>query len=117
MLPSQRNFKHKNFEIIIDNSSQGFLTMVQGLLTVRAYLDKSLAEEELIIEKITQIWEEVEWSWFTKGGQDGTLIRYLAIDQGPIIIMIENHRTNLLWDLFMSDKDLKTGLNNLNFTY
>src|SRR5690606_21985475 len=24
---------------------------------------------------------------------------YLAIDQGPIILMIENHRTGLLWDL------------------
>ncbi|ERM80638.1 hypothetical protein P872_12540 [Rhodonellum psychrophilum GCM71 = DSM 17998] len=42
---------------------------------------------------------------------------YLAIDQGPIIIMIENHRSNLLWDLFMSDKDIKTGLKNLNFTH
>lgn len=26
--------------------------------------------------------------------------RYLAIDQGPIIIMIENYRTGLIWDLF-----------------
>lgn len=42
---------------------------------------------------------------------------YLAIDQGPIIVMIENHRTNLLWDLFMSDKDVKRGLKNLSFTY
>jgi hypothetical protein len=28
--------------------------------------------------------------------------RYLAIDQGPIPVMIENYRTGLLWDLFMS---------------
>ncbi|MFC1596974.1 glucoamylase family protein [Planctomycetota bacterium] len=27
---------------------------------------------------------------------------YLAIDQGPIVVMIENHRTGLLWELFMS---------------
>jgi hypothetical protein len=27
---------------------------------------------------------------------------YLAIDQGPIICLIENHRSGLLWDLFMS---------------
>jgi|JI102314A1RNA_FD_contig_121_218785_length_8652_multi_5_in_0_out_0_2 hypothetical protein len=41
---------------------------------------------------------------------------YLAIDQGPIIIMIENHRTGLLWDLFMSAPEVQTGLTKLGFT-
>nr|WP_245558463.1 glucoamylase family protein [Fulvivirga imtechensis] len=41
---------------------------------------------------------------------------YLAIDQGPVIIMIENYRTGLLWDLFMSNTEIATGLNKLNFT-
>jgi hypothetical protein len=40
----------------------------------------------------------------------------LAIDQGPIIIMIENHRSKLLWNLFMSAPDVKTGMKNLGFT-
>jgi hypothetical protein len=40
---------------------------------------------------------------------------FLAIDQGPIIIMIENHRTGLIWDLFMSSPEVKTGLKNLGF--
>jgi len=42
---------------------------------------------------------------------------YLAIDQGPIILMIENHRSGLLWDLFMSDTDVKSGLDKLQFSY
>ncbi|GAB3342276.1 hypothetical protein GCM10027429_31740 [Marivirga atlantica] len=42
---------------------------------------------------------------------------YLAIDQGPIIIMIENYRTGLIWDLYMSDPDVQDGLNKLGFTY
>ncbi|MDN3670241.1 glucoamylase family protein [Echinicola jeungdonensis] len=42
---------------------------------------------------------------------------YLAIDQGPIIIMIENHRTGLLWDLFMEDQDIRSGLGRLDFSY
>lgn len=42
---------------------------------------------------------------------------YLAIDQGPIISMIENHRTGLLWDLFMADEEVQQGLNRLNFNY
>ena len=42
---------------------------------------------------------------------------YLAIDQGPIIIMIENHRTALLWNLFMSAPEVQQGLTRLGFSY
>jgi hypothetical protein len=42
---------------------------------------------------------------------------YLAIDQGPIIVMIENYRTALLWDLFMSAPEVGSGLDKLSFTY
>jgi hypothetical protein len=42
---------------------------------------------------------------------------YLAIDQGPIICMIENYRTGLLWNLFMSNPEIKEGLNKLGFMY
>ena len=41
--------------------------------------------------------------------------RYLAIDQGPIAVMIENYRTGLLWKLFMSHPDVKGGLTKLGF--
>ncbi|GAA4320752.1 glucoamylase family protein [Mucilaginibacter gynuensis] len=40
---------------------------------------------------------------------------YLAIDQGPIVVMIENHRTGLLWNLFMSCPEIQAGLKKLNF--
>jgi hypothetical protein len=42
---------------------------------------------------------------------------YLAIDQGPIVVMIENHRTGLLWDLFMSAPEVQAGLSKLGFSY
>jgi hypothetical protein len=41
----------------------------------------------------------------------------LAIDQGPIICMIENYRTGLLWNLFMSAPEVKNGLTKLGFTF
>lgn len=50
-----------------------------------------------------------EKNWFTP--------RYLAIDQGPIPVMIENHRTGLLWDLFMKNKDVQSGLEKLGFQH
>jgi hypothetical protein len=46
--------------------------------------------------------------WVTK--------RYLAIDQGTIAPMIENHRTGFLWNLFMQAPEIQTGLQNLGFT-
>jgi hypothetical protein len=45
--------------------------------------------------------------WFPK--------RYLAIDQGPIVVMMENHRSGLLWNLFMSAPEIKAGLKKLDF--
>jgi hypothetical protein len=44
------------------------------------------------------------------------LPRYLAIDQGPIVVMMENYRTGLLWKLFMSSPEIQEGLTKLGFT-
>ncbi|WP_114784525.1 glucoamylase family protein [Botryobacter ruber] len=41
---------------------------------------------------------------------------FLAIDQGPIIVMIENYRSGLLWDLFMSAPEVQNGLKKLGFS-
>lgn len=46
-------------------------------------------------------------NWYAKS--------HLAIDQGPIIVMIENYRTGLLWNLFMSCPEIKNGLKKLGF--
>lgn len=42
---------------------------------------------------------------------------YLAIDQGPQLVMIENYRSGLLWNLFMKNEDVRTGLDKLGFSY
>ncbi|MEO5976464.1 MAG: glucoamylase family protein [Chryseolinea sp.] len=46
-------------------------------------------------------------SWYTP--------RYLAIDQGPEIVMIENYRTGLLWKLFMSSPEVEVAKKKLGF--
>ncbi len=50
-----------------------------------------------------------EYNWYANG--------YLAIDQGPIVAMIENYRTGFIWDLFMKIPEVRTGLDKLDFTY
>lgn len=46
-------------------------------------------------------------NWYAKS--------YLAIDQGPIVVMIENYRSGLLWKLFMSCPEIQRGLKKLDF--
>lgn len=50
-----------------------------------------------------------EYNWYTP--------RYLAIDQGPIPVMIENYRSGMIWDLFMKNEDVQKGLDTLEFTF
>lgn len=38
---------------------------------------------------------------------------YMGLNQAPMVVMIENHRSGLLWNLFMSDKDIQNGLKKL----
>lgn len=40
---------------------------------------------------------------------------YLAIDEGPIVDMIENYRSQLLWNNFMANAEIKTMLNSVGF--
>jgi hypothetical protein len=42
---------------------------------------------------------------------------YLSIDQGPIIVMIENYRTQLVWNKFMSNLEIQNALTSMGFTY
>jgi hypothetical protein len=46
-------------------------------------------------------------NWYAKS--------HLAIDQGPIVVMIENYRSGLLWKLFMQIPDIQNGLKKLGF--
>lgn len=46
-------------------------------------------------------------NWYAKS--------HLAIDQGPIIVMIENYRSGLMWKLFMNVPEVQMGLKKLGF--
>ncbi|MEO8233105.1 MAG: glucoamylase family protein [Ignavibacteriota bacterium] len=48
-------------------------------------------------------------NWFNK--------EYIGIDQGPLLLMIENFRTGLVWNYVMKDQIIQKGLNRLGFNY
>lgn len=50
-------------------------------------------------------------------GEKWVAPQYLAIDQGPMVVMIENYRSGLIWNLFMQAPEVQQGLDKLGFTY
>lgn len=42
-------------------------------------------------------------------------VDYLGIDQGPILIQIENHRSGLIWELMKNNKHIRRGLERAGF--
>lgn len=81
------------------------------------YLPREVLQvlRHLLVEHGSQVWGRY-------GFVDAFCLRqkwyadtFLAIDQGPIIVMMENHRTGLLWKLFMSVPDVQAGLRRLGF--
>lgn len=64
-----------------------------------------------------QLWGEYGFKDAYNLTQNWFANSYLAIDQGPIIVMIENYRTNLLWNLFMSNPEIQAALDSIGFVY
>jgi len=63
-----------------------------------------------------RIWGRYGFADAFNESQDWYATSFLAIDQGPIVCMIENHRSGLLWRLFMSAPEVRRGLLRLGFS-
>ena len=99
-------------------NDQGVIAPTAALSSMPYTPDESMAALRYFYYKLgDRLWSDYGFidafnlttGWFDTG-------EHIAIDQGPIILMIENHRTGLLWRLFMSDADVRTGLSKLGFT-
>ena len=64
----------------------------------------------------SRIWREYGFVDAFSETNDWYAPSFLGIDQGPIIIMIENYRTGLIWKLLMSCPEVQKGLRVLGFT-
>lgn len=62
-----------------------------------------------------QLWGEYGFKDAFNLSQNWFASSYLAIDQGPIIVMIENYRSGLLWNNFMANPEIQPMLNAIGF--
>ncbi|MEN2983817.1 MAG: glucoamylase family protein [Dictyoglomaceae bacterium] len=51
----------------------------------------------------------IDENWFSK--------EYVGIDQGTIILMIENYRTGMVWKYFMKNKNIQRAMRKIGFTF
>ena len=64
----------------------------------------------------SKIWGEYGFADGFSETHDWYAKTHLAIDQGPIVVMIENYRSGSIWKLFMNIPDIQNGLKKLGFT-
>ena len=63
-----------------------------------------------------------ERAWGTYGPRDAINLglnwispSYVGLNQAPIVVMVENYRTGLIWKLFMSNPEIRPMLNRIGF--
>ena len=105
------------YKVHSPTNDTGVITPTAAVSSIPYTPEKSLAAMHYFYEELgDRLWGEygfrdaysLQDQWFAES--------YLAIDQGPIVAMIENHRTGLLWELFMADTEIKNGLKKLGFS-
>jgi len=98
----------------------------RGVVAPTAAISSIPYTPELSVKAMRYFYEEKnELLWgpagfydaFSLEGEDWVAPKYLAIDQGPQVVMIENYRSGLIWNLFMGAPEVKNGLDKLGFKY
>lgn len=64
----------------------------------------------------TRLWGHYGFKDALNPSQDWVSSDYLGVDQGPIVLMIENHRSGSIWEVFMRNSAIRNGLKAAGFT-
>lgn len=95
----------------------GTITPTAALSSFPYTPDKSMAAlKHFYYDLGDKLWSEYGFVDAFNQSKDWYASSHLAIDQGPIIVMIENYRSGLLWNLFMKIPEIQSGLKKLDFT-
>ncbi len=109
---------HKGYSAHSPTNDLGVISPTAALSSMPYTPDASIKAMEFFYYTLgDKIWKEYGFvdafnlseTWFASS--------HLAIDQGPIIIMMENYKSGLLWQHFMKDKDIMQGLKKLEFNF
>ncbi|HFK5507392.1 glucoamylase family protein [Elizabethkingia anophelis] len=110
-----------------ENGSTGYNAHMPGndvgVVSPTAAISSIVYTPKESIAFIRNLYENYPDSWGLAGFYDAlsphynwTAKWYLAIDQGPEVVMLENYRSGLIWKLFMNAPEIQQGLKKLGFT-
>ncbi len=121
------NFDDKKFYGYAGRGTSGpdFNYFDDGTITPYAAISSIVFTPEVVIPTIKafnekygkRLWNKYGYldsfnptlNWFNK--------EYIGIDQGPLLLMIENFRSGLIWNYVMKDPIIQNGLKKLGFEY
>ncbi len=93
------------------NADDGTIAPTAALASMPYTPDQSLAALKFFYRNLGErLWGPYGFYDAFNLNQNWYANSYLAIDQGPIVAMIENHRTGLLWRLFMQNPEIEPAL-------
>ena len=109
---------HEGYSAHSPNNDRGVITPTAALSSIPYTPEESIKALEFFYYVLgDKIWGEYGFYDSFNATENWYARSYLAIDQGPIICMIENYKNGLLWNLFMSAPEIQEGLEKLGFTY
>jgi hypothetical protein len=94
-----------------------------GTITIHASLASFPYTPEQSLKALKHFYRDLGGKlWGIYGFRDGFNLTenwfedvYMGLNQGPITVMIENHRTGLVWKLFMSNPEIGEALEKIGF--
>jgi hypothetical protein len=109
---------HQGYSAHSPTNDLGVITPTAAIASLPYTPEKSMAAIKHYYYKLgDRLWGPYGFHDAFNATQNWWADSYIAIDQGPIICMIENYRTGLLWDLFMSAPEVQNGMDKLGFRY
>ena len=101
------------------DSDKGVVSPTASISSIPYTPEKSMAAMRYFFTDLNDLlWGPAGfYDAFSLEGEPWVADKYLAIDQGPMVVMIENYRSGLIWNLFMGAPEVQNGLKKLGFTY
>lgn len=107
---------HEGYNAHSPTNDHGVITPTAALSSFPYTPKESMAALRYFYEERgNQLWGKYGFYDAFNDSRNWVAQSYLAIDQGPIVVMIENHRSGLLWNLFMEIPEIQEGLKKLGF--
>jgi hypothetical protein len=100
----------------LSGKDNGTITPTAALSSMPYTPDESMAAlKHFYRDKGQKLWGPMGFYDAFNETQNWWADSYLAIDQGPIMVMIENYRSQLIWNLFMANPEMQGMLDAIGF--